>query len=196
MRLILALIILFVLHHHLVVSRPYMGPNYSLGPHMWSNIRQRSTVPTVYKTIQGSRYRTAPAPKHRFNFNTRIFALEDQQPNDIVKETEAFLNNQPSYDFFPKLPKQNNKLNTFDKFSKYFEKSPSRSTTTPPPPIISMEDEEFLLRHLEEGFDLHRDFEKLLYPRKTSELFSMEGDDGFRRKRKVTTDRQKFNNNL
>jgi len=187
MRLILALIILFVLHHHLVVSRPYMGPNYSLGPHMWSNIRQRSTVPTVYKTIQGSRYRTAPAPKHRFNFNTRIFALEDQQPNDIVKETEAFLNNQPSYDFFPKLPKQNNKLNTFDKFSKYFEKSPSRSTTTPPPPIISMEDEEFLLRHLEEGFDLHRDFEKLLYPR---------GDDGFRRKRKVTTDRQKFNNNL
>merc|ERR1712172_474890 len=105
MRLILALIILFVLHHHLVVSRPYMGPNYSLGPHMWSNIRQRSTVPTVYKTIQGSRYRTAP--KHRFNFNTRFYALEDQRDtsssNDIVKETEAFLNN--------------------PKFSKYFEKS-------------------------------------------------------------------------
>jgi len=187
MRLILALIILFYLHHHLVVSRPYMGPNYS--PHMWSNIRQRSTVPTVYKTIQGSRYRVAP--KHRFNFNTGFYALEDQQDtsssNDIVKETEAFLNNHPSYDFFPKVPRQNNKVNTFGKFSKYFEKSPSRSTTTPPPPIISMEDEEFLLRHLEDGFDLHTDFEKLLYPR---------GDDGFRRKRKVRTDRQKFKSNF
>jgi len=185
MRLILALIILFVLHHHLVVSRPYMGPNYS--PHMWSNIRQRSTVPTVYKTIQGSRYRVAP--KHRFNFNTGFYALEDQRDtspsNDIVKETEEFLNNH--YDFFPKLPRQNNKVNKFGKFSKYFEKSNSRSTTTPPPPIISMEDEKWMLNHFKEGEDLVTDFEKLLYPR---------GDDGFRRKRKARTDRQKFKNNF
>jgi len=186
MRLILALIVLFVLHHHLVVSRPYMGPNYS--PHMWSNIRQRSTVPTVYKTIPGSRFRVAP--KHRFNFNTRIYSLEDQQDttNDIVKQTEAFLNNRPSYDFFPKAPKQNHKSNSFGKISRYFEKVPnSRSTTTPQPPIISLEDEEFLLKHLEDGFNIHRDFEKLLYPR---------GDDGFRRKREVKTDQQKFKINL
>jgi len=189
MRLILALIILFVLHHHLVVSRPYMGPNYSLGPHMWSNIRQRSTVPTVYKTIQGSRYRIPP--KHRLNFNTGFVALEDKKdipsPRDIVKETEAFLNNQPTFDLLPS-PKQQNKLKSFDRFSKYFDKLPSRRTSTPPPPVISMEDEEFLLRHLEDGFDIYNDFEKLLYPR---------GDDGFRRKRKVrTTDQQKFKSNL
>jgi len=50
-----------------------------------------------------------------------------------------------------------------------------------------LEDEEFLLKHLEDGFNIHRDFEKLLYPR---------GDDGFRRKREVKTNQQKSKTNL
>jgi len=177
MRLILALIVLFVLHHHLVVSRPYMGPNG-----IWSNIRQRSTVPTIFKSIQGSRF--GIAPRHRFNFNTRFYPLEDQQvsdSDDLVNETEAFLNTPLIYDFPPKtyhqVPRQKSKI----KSHSYYDSIPSRNiftttTTTPPPPIFDMDDEEFLLKQLEHGFNLHNDFKKLLYPR---------GDDGFRKKRNI-----------
>jgi len=184
MKLVLALIVLFVLHHHLVVSRPYMGPNG-----IWSNIHQRSTVPTIFKSIQGSRF--GIAPRHRFNFNTRFYPLEEQLKDtsgsdDLVNETEAFLNNPLIYNFPPKsyhqVPRQKSpKIKSHNSNSYYDNIIPvSRNifttTTTPPPPIFDMDDEEFLLKQLEDGFNLHNDFKKLLYPR---------GDDGFRKKRNI-----------
>jgi len=180
MRLILlALIILFALHHHLVSSRPYMGLNYD--PNIWSNIRQRSTVPTVFKTVKGSRFGRSG---HRFNLSP-VIPLEDfhdtnsMSPEDFVKETESFLNNPLNYDLFSagsyQIPRQNDKV----KSHTYFGKGAipvKTTTTTQQPPIFSQEDEEFLLKQLEHGFDLHNDFRKLLYPR---------GDDGFRKKRSM-----------
>lgn len=178
MRLFLALIILFALHHHLVASRPFLGLNYG-----WSNIRgQRSTVPTVFKSVKGSRFGRSG---HRFNYSPVIpfetFKPHTKSEDELVKETEAFLNNPLNYDLFSSGSYQNLYSQNQDKTKghSYFGKGvvPLRTTTTTqPPPLFSQEDEEFLLRQLEHGFDLQSDFTKLLYPR---------GDDGFRKKRSI-----------
>jgi len=179
MRLFLALIILFALHHHLVASRPFLGLNYG-SRNMWSNIRQRSTVPTVFKSVKGSRFGRSG---HRFNYSPVIpleaFEPDTKSEDELVKETEAFLNNPLNYDLFSSGSYRNIPSHNQDKIKghSYFGKGIvpiSTTTTTQLPPLFSQEDEEFLLRQLEHGFDLHSDFTKLLYPR---------GDDGFRKKR-------------
>ena len=52
-------------------------------------------------------FRFGIAPRHRFNFNTRFYPLEEQLKDtsgsdDLVNETEAFLNNPLIYNFPPK----------------------------------------------------------------------------------------------
>jgi len=152
---------------------------------MWSNIRQRSTVPTVFKSVKGSRFGRSG---HRFNYSPvrPVIPLEAFEPDtksedELMKETEAFLNNPLSFDLLSSGNYQNVPKHNQDKIKghSYFGKGvvPQRATTTTqPPPLFSQEDEEFLLRQLEHGFDLHSDFSKLLYPR---------GDDGFRKKRSI-----------
>ena len=123
-------------------------------------------------------FRFGIAPRHRFNFNTRFYPLEEQLKDtsgsdDLVNETEAFLNNPLIYNFPPKsyhqVPTQKSpKIKSHSSKSYYDNIIPvSRNifTTTPPPPIFDMDDEEFLLKQLEDGFNLHNDFKKLLYPR-------------------------------
>ena len=46
-----------------------------------------------------------------------------------------------------------------------FKSSRQKKWSQPLYSLFSQEDEEFLLRQLEHGFDLHSDFSKLLYPR-------------------------------
>ena len=55
--------------------------------------------------------------------------------------------------------------NTWYIYGFCFESLPQKRWSQHPYSLFSQEDEEFLLRQLEHGFDLHSDFSKLLYPR-------------------------------
>ena len=149
MKLVLPFILVLLCHLHPIDSRPFFGNV------RWSQVHERS-VPTVFKNVQGSRYGLIQAHPSR---------LPNLGDFDQVKTaTLDFLNPKPAapsttLDFPLISPQDLNELN------RDISQDVKAHHDNAAEPELTQEEEDFLLKSLAEGLNLHNDFEKLLYPR-------------------------------